>query len=167
VASPISHCQDQTVSQENCRVGRARSIPRKPQSNPDETSTVSGQKGSSEIGALPESEIEAAALEKGVGLALEADGSRRPVPAIDLGLVGQDHDLLLDAVDYLIVVPAGEIRPAYAEVEQRVTAEDDAQPGETDAAGAVTRRMQNSEMQVTDIQLVPILQHPVHLGNAA
>jgi hypothetical protein len=91
--------------------------------------------------ALQESEIQPAALEKRVGLALKADGGRRPVPTIHFGLVGQDHHLLLDAVYNLVVVATGEIRPADAEVEQCVTAEDDARPGEADAAGAVTRRM--------------------------
>ena len=115
---------------------------------------------------MAESEVEPAPLQERVSLALEADGGRRPVTAIDLGLIGQDQDLLLDAVDYLVVVPAGEIRPADAEVEQRVAAKDHARSGEADAAGTVTRRVQNSEMQVADIQFVSILQHPVHLGNA-
>ena len=87
--------------------------------------------------------------------------------AIDPGLIGQDHDLLLDAVDYLVVIATREIRPADAEVEERVAAEDDSRPGEADAAGTVTWRMQNGEIQVADFQLVPVLEFLVNCGKAA
>lgn len=77
---------------------------------------------------------------------------------VDDGVIGQNHQLLVDARDQAFVAAAGEVGASDTRVEQSVTAEDRPVSQKAHSTGAVPRGMQDFEVQVVDVYGVTVLQ---------
>ena len=95
---------------------------------------------------------------------LISNGGFRTVAGIDGRIVGQDHQLALDAVDEHFMAAPGEIAAAHAEVEQRIADEHHSVPVEAYAAVAVPWCMKYGEFKVSDFDDIAILQAYIGVG---
>src|SRR5439155_4210128 len=75
--------------------------------------------------------------------------------AVHNGLVGQDKQLALDALDQRVVVAARQIGPADRAGEQDVTAEYDSRTDQADAPGGMTGRVTDDKLDRSNPHRVP------------
>src|SRR6266576_2670525 len=93
--------------------------------------------------------------EERVASALVSDGGFWSMAAVHNGLVGQDKQLALDALDQRVVVAAGQIGPADGPGEQDVTAEYDSRTDQADAPGRMAGRVTDHKFERSHPHRVP------------